>query len=572
MSRDSTATPVAYDIAFAFCVAVAVILLEGVLSINYREPLDISGDHSFLLVQARSMVDGVGFWVNPYLGFPMTENTFYFPQFEAIPKSILFLIAHLGVGPFLIIKLWYFTMLALTGAASYWAFRQFDLRPALAAVGAVAFIVSPFFYFRSVAHDYLALYLSVPFGAALAVQLATSNSTKEMLRRLRSPFAIVAAIVVAAGGLYYTFFACIFICSGSLVAASQGEWVKPVVVAVTLCAGMAMLMIVGGFGPQVIHILHASQPHRLALEQLFHGLSLADGMVPFGKVIKLRNYYDWRPSRMVGEGILDWPSTVQTLIIFASPILLFFVVARRASPGTRLAIVGVSAAYITLGIVFASRGGLGFVFNYLVSPDFRGQGRIIPYLAFFAVLISLQWTEMVLERKQVAGYAIPALLLAAMIPSVGALSAHQASVLADPAAVVHIASLKTMLAAKDRAGLTHVLELPITKWPEVSPANGFDFYNMQLPFVFDRSEPPTTWSYGASDLDLGYAQFVSAINEKADGVSARAASLGFDGILVEKQPYAPAELNRVRADLHQTGGCVLFEDAWRLLMSIKPCS
>jgi hypothetical protein len=84
----------------------------------------------------------------------------------------------------------------------------------------------------------------------------------------------------------------------------------------------------------------------------------------------------------------EWPGALVTTVILASvataPLVAF---AKPRQPSTRQTLIAMSILLISFGVVFALRGGLGFVFNFMIMPGIRAQERIIPFLSFYALVI-----------------------------------------------------------------------------------------------------------------------------------------------------------------------------------------
>jgi hypothetical protein len=167
--------------------------------------------------------------------------------------------------------------------------------------------------------------------------------------------------------------------------------------------------------------------------------------------------------------------------------------------------------------------------------------------------------------------AMACLLLASAAGSFGLASRLQSATLSDPRTRALRAGLQGMLAAKDRAGLKTVLQMPVLPWPEVLWLKaGYSPYEMQLPYVFDRLDSPTRWSYGADEQQAGFKR-LQAATASLDGVVDRARRMGFDSVLVEKRAYDPKPLAAVEAALAaQAGGtCRLFDDGAYTLYSLR---
>jgi hypothetical protein len=133
--------------------------------------------------------------------------------------------------------------------------------------------------------------------------------------------------------------------------------------------------------------------------------------------------------------------------------------------------------------------------------------------------------------------------------------------------------LKAMLAAKDAAGLTAVLQLPLLGWPEVAPQRDFAAYSHQLGYIYDRRDSRTRWSYGQVDAQPGSQAVRIAVTADRDlpGLADRARALKFDSILIEKAAYTPEELAALTGALSQRLGpsCLIHDGPMRMLFALE---
>lgn len=169
--------------------------------------------------------------------------------------------------------------------------------------------------------------------------------------------------------------------------------------------------------------------------------------------------------------------------------------------------------------------------------------------------------------------ALCAALVAGSWPAVGVIARVQRRYLDDPASARKFQSIQALLSAKDRAGLKAVLQLPALKWPEVGPQLAFDPYQHELPYILDRNDSNTRWSYGISDLQPEFGVLAAVVRpnvQDAAGLSQRAKGLGFDGILVEKSAYAaPAATSLIETIASEVGAlCSLYADESRVLFAL----
>jgi hypothetical protein len=200
----------------------------------------------------------------------------------------------------------------------------------------------------------------------------------------------------------------------------------------------------------------------------------------------------------------------------------------------------------------------------------------MPLLMFLAIFIILAASDILLQEPGWARRACVALVVGALLLS-GFASACQLIwrlkwVSADPTAQALIASFAQVEAAKDRAGLSAILQLPIISWPEAPFRNGFDPYTHHFGYIFDKRGSKTNWSYGSSDLQPGFFEMRATLRSENDpaGLAFRALKYGFDGLLIEKKPFTPTQLvnllGGIASRLPQQ--CKLFEDDARVLYDI----
>lgn len=154
------------------------LVLQGFASI---EPLSlgvIGGDNVFTLNYAKNYINGNGFRINPNLGFPGVQDNLFFPSFDFAYRLFL-----KGVGAFATEAATSYYLMYLAGACAMFAATASSLRSLgfghlISVFGSLIYVVSPYFVFRSLNHDFLALYFSAPLGATLALQIGTLPTTQ----------------------------------------------------------------------------------------------------------------------------------------------------------------------------------------------------------------------------------------------------------------------------------------------------------------------------------------------------------------------------------------------------------
>jgi hypothetical protein len=534
-----------------------------------------AGDSLFVLNFAKTYMNGDGFRINPNMGFPGVQDNAFFPSFDFSYRLVLRLIA-----PFVSNVFVAYYLLQLLGAATMFlaaafALRRLGFRHWLAIVGAIVFVVSPYYSWRILGgHDFLALYFSVPLGAALALGIGSWRPEMTVRAFAASATALVMLGIIATSGLYYAFFSMLFIAFTGLIGAAATRRVAPLVAVLISVAIVFPVLVVTGFGSALGDVISGAMPtiKRSASTQLILGLNLAEATYVFKDIKPLRwAFVDFDSVRNQLSGVVsyEWPGLFLTAIIFASPVLLAISGVVEANRSTWIKLIYISSACLVFGIIFSVNGGLAYYFNLFIAPQIRATARIMPFLAFFALVVVLAGIEMLLVAGSalytaLAVAAIAALILS-MVPSVNGFARNQ-----DANASQVVEKTRQMLAAKDRAQISAVLQLPYAQWPE-PPAfiRTFSPYSHEEAFVLDRKGSTTKWSYGAAPYQPSWTAVGNVVVQHAkSGLAPAAAGLGFDAILIEKRAYDDAEMQILRANIEADRTCKLFEDDLRVLYHI----
>ena len=582
--------------------SVGLLICGALISVRYglfRDSFDLTlvprGDNTFALGYIKSFIEGYGFRYTGALGYPGVQDNYLHPQFEFSYRLFLWLVARWIKDPFTVYAAMYVAGVAAMFVAATAALQHLRIRLGLAVLGAIVFVVSPFFFSRAFGHDFLALYFSVPLGAALALRTTDVLAKSDIGRMLREPFIAIAIVVCATSGIYYAFFTCMFLAFAATIASIVRRSWSPLLFALTVSLLMIALTAVSGIGiGGIVDALTGSiqRVRRYPTEQIMYGLRMSDVAGVIGSIPGLNRYFNEYRTLVspAGEGQFEFPGPMLTAIILASPLLLAALGAWQPATGEdddrrrRRTIIFMASACIVFGVFYAGPGGIGSVFGVFVFAAIRGTQRIIPFLSFFALVILLTFAEMVLRSsaRRAARYGIAALLIvlvAGMVPTLLP-RRHQTALVQTPAIKASVAGIRDVLRAKDVHGVTTVLQLPHVAWPEQAKIRGFDPYDHFMGFLYDVHQSKTRWSYGSTLSQPAFKTLKSTVDgHREAGLAPAATKLGFDAILVEKRAYDSSELASLRANIERdlAPSCIIHEDTVRILYLIarsangQPC-
>jgi hypothetical protein len=277
-------------------------------------------------------------------------------------------------------------------------------------------------------------------------------------------------------------------------------------------------------------------------------------------------------SGVPGEGMFpEWPGLLLTTIILAAPILLALGIFVR-DRATRLVVF--SLLLLTFGVAFSTRGGLGYIFNYVLVGPLRAQERVMPFLMFYALAALFLSIQLLWLRLRAACISLSivatAVLFFGAYPAMFALSGKQALFLNDSSSVDNFYSLQQMLKARAQANDSTTLQLPIVYWPE-NPAMGtFSGYEHQLPYIMDKQNARSRWSYGLARQQPEYQRLLTGVGEaNSTGFLTRVRGTGYDSVLVELNGYPRTEGRNLIRLFSLEGGCIIFEDEFRALIDLS---
>lgn len=551
----------------------SAVLIAGFARLSLTEAHGMSGDSLYAYAFAKNYINGYGSRINPSLGFPGVMDAAFFPSFDFSQRLILRAASWLTDDAIVAYNLMYLVGTVTLTACSLIALRAVHVPLALAMTGAVIYAISPFFVFRSLNHDFLALSYSVPLGAALSLLIA-----RQTLPDLaRSPFTWLALAAIATSGLYYAFFSSMFLALIAFAISVERRSFKPLAMAMVCVAIIVPVLLLTGFGSAVLDVIAGRVPqvHRLPYEQLMFGLNTADSVHIFRDIPLARwifNYYvSVMPVLSGANGLFEWPGPLLTAVIMASPVIALILGLSNLENVRSQRLAFLCAACLCFGLLYAQRGGLGFYFNLLVAPQIRATARIIPFLSFFAILLTLVAADGLLgghKYFKLIGWAVVAALYAAALPTVGAFGIKANALAHDKFLSDRIASVRKLLRSKDQANLTAVLQLPALPWSEIGPVRDFQPYSHQIPFVLDKAKSSTRWSYGAAPSQPAYSTVAGMVDDhKSGGLATAARSLGFDGVLIEKAAYSTEEFKMLLDALDQA--CFIYDDRDRSLLNLR---
>ena len=540
-------------------------------------PLSYNGDTLQILPLVKSTVERGfgGHWRNERLGAPGILELYDFPIVDHLHFLLIWLMSKVvpNLGP--LYNLYYLLTYPLTSLTAMLAFRQLRLSLPAAAVGGLLYAFLPYHHLRGESHYFLAAYWLVPLSLLPILAICAgdfpfyrrrSNGRYEIrLMTWGSAAIAILAAATASAGAYYAFFTCAFSAfAGAYGAFAFRKWQAVISSAV-------FIALIAAFGAinqaPAIHYQkeYGSNPVavRFSREADLYGLKIAHLVLPIddhnlGVLARLKGRYNspFRPeeneNKTAALGLLGSLGLIGLLVSLLLPIPLGW-------PSRPL------AALTAFGVLLATLGGFGSIFNLLVLAQIRAYNRISVFIAFFCLVATLSaidrflaaaWADRLGERWRVNSGTLkwvvwPAVLLVGLFDQTPHSWFRGKIVKARDGEARQFRADRRFFAAIEQAMPQHasIFCLPYTQFPE--PADRRMTYEQARGYLHTGT---LCWSYGAMKCRETDAWQIDVAFKETDEFLRRIVYRGFDGLWIDQRGYPTArdkidEINRIYAHL-----------------------
>lgn len=376
-------------IAGTAVVALCMIIMVWLLRL-YRADLEVPfGDRGDVLLNSmlvKSLVDNGWVWHNPYLGAPYGTQLLDFPFYDNLNLALLKLIATFTSNYALVLNLFFLFTFPLTALCSFLVLRNLKVSYPSALVVSLLFAFLPYHFQRGEAHLFLTAYFLIPPMTMVMVWvwIGGSGSRRFSLSRKQLVAAAIICVLVGSANSYYTFFGCYLLCVAAAVSAIRFKSRARMTCGFTLAALMFTALALNTSPTWLYAVRHGSNPsvaNRIPVQSEVYGLKMTHLLLPISahRIEFLRDFrrrYD--RTAPGGEG------TTASMGIVGDVGFIFLLGWLLCSPQgqTHRELLNALAVLTFSALLLGTMGGLGAIFNYLVSPQFRAYNRISIYIAF----------------------------------------------------------------------------------------------------------------------------------------------------------------------------------------------
>ncbi|HEY3789742.1 MAG TPA: hypothetical protein VGL71_12850, partial [Urbifossiella sp.] len=554
--------------AAAILITIAVVFTGLRLdAVTLTAPLFYDEDALLIMPMVKATLERGNHWRNERMGFPGIYELHDFPVIDHLHFAIIWLLGKFISDWVVVFNGYYLLTYPLTTFTAMFAFRRLGLTLAMAAAGGLLYCFLPYHYMRGESHYFLAAYWLVPLSwlPALAIcrgELPFFRKDETGRYRLslwrRAAFGqMVLAAATASAGAYYAFFACaIYAFVGVYQWVVMRSWKSAA--SAGLLVGIVMIAGIVNHLPTIIYVSQFernSVAERYPEEAETYGLKLAQLLLPadshnltfFGRI---KSAYQSGMRPLVNENAcatLGVIGSAGLIVLLAS--LLFS--SRKVWP------MGPLSALALFMIAFATIGGFGSLFNFLIFNQVRCLNRISIYLAFICQFAALWPIDRYLASR--TGWArrlrLPAII---MLAAIGI--ADQTPTAWFGKRITKLTQIQQDRFLDDRQFFTEieaqlsdgprnplepdapprVFTLPYMPFPEIPPLFDMNAYEHSRGYLHTHS---VVWSYGAMKNREADAWQRAIAFDPRDGQIPPHDFLrcivyrGFDGVLIDTRGF-----------------------------------
>jgi len=510
--------------------AAIVFFALGGVRWNFGVPLQFSDDALVYIAQIKTTFESGWWWVSPRQAAPSGLDALLFPSNSNIDQALVWLLRWILNSPLTATNFAWLLMIALSAASCTYVARTLQFSRAASVTAGVLFALSPYALYRNIGHFSLVTYL-VPFPAALAVHLGMGRIPAW---RTTGPL-LAGCALLGFNYVYYAFFGCFFIALGAAAGYVTTGRTRPLlaggggIALIALCTALNL-------APSLWVSVREGSPllvrEKVPAEAEVYGLKIRQLVSPVFE-------HSFPPFRAWTrrESGANYPSenenTISRLGLIGSlgfmALVGVVVVAGSRAPAPLLS----AGRLVVAGLLLATIGGFGSLFNLFVSPDIRAYNRIAPFIALFAMVAVATGID-ALD----SGRRLTARIVATLVLAIGIWDQTQAlrplALTQGPNAETYenvhqfVFALEKMVPPG-----TMVLQLPLTLYLNDSGYARMRPYDHLKPFIVSQH---LRWSYPAlSNRQFAWQEAASQL-QPAD-LAALAAGARFGLIWVDRFGY-----------------------------------
>jgi hypothetical protein len=516
--------------------------------LNLSVPMQYGGDVLLILPMVQALHEGGSHWHTDRLGAPGRQELFDFPVVDELHFTALRGLLYITDEPVAAYNLYYLLTYPLTTLTALFALRRWGLSFPAATTAAVLFALLPYHQIRGLGHYFLAAYYILPLTMHLVLALLLGR-TKLSLGNIVG--GLIICVLTGLAGAYYAYFSCALLLAAALYGSVLRRSWRPLrnalgCIAVIVAVGVALHL------PTILHHreygANTEPTQRLPEEAEIYGLKLTQLFLPIENhripmMARIRATYDTPARPLQNDNRTSTLGVVGSLGFVLGVLAVFWPKAHRG-----LRAVGFLIVFMLL---LSTVGGLGAVFNHVISPQVRAYNRISIFIAFVSLFLVMWSFDRLTRRRRylrVSRWFLGPLILTLGILDITDGNWFRSSMYGqrDRIAEKYKLDARYFREVEFTWGNAQVFQLPYIPYPETFRMVNLEGYDHARGFLHTKT---TRWSFGTMrgrEVDQWQREVATS---EVPTMLRRLVLRGFDALAVDSRGYEKDEFERLEADL-----------------------
>jgi phosphoglycerol transferase len=514
---------------------------------DLRIPFAYNGDALFNSTLIKGIIDNGWLLHNHFVGMPAGLDMYDFPHSDNFHFLIIKLITLFTSNWAFGMNLFFLLGFPLTTVSALYVFRKFNFSFPSSIVGSLLYSFLPYHFFRGEVHLFLASHYLIPLIVLVILWIfsgdlgslsydAINKGEKFKLTHNKFWLSVIICILAASSGIYYAFFSLLFLFVAGASTSFLKKKIYPLVLSGVLM-GFILLGILINVSPTLIyHYQHGKNEGIIRLPEgaEIAGMKIVQLLLPVEGhrvplLSKIKSYYN-SSAPLVNENL---SSSLGAIGSVGFLVLIIYLFCTNGNGLMRnLSLLNIS------GVLFATIGGFGSFFAFIVTPEFRSLNRLSVFIAFFslfAVVILLDRCFMKYVRPRVSSFDYYGFLFGIII--LGILDQAPRHFIPPYASMKAEYSNDSNFISAIEASVPEnsmIYQLPYVPFPENPPGYKMTDYDHFRAYLHSKT---LRWSYGAMKTRDGDLWQRWATPKPLNDSLAIISQAGFRGIYIDRYGY-----------------------------------
>lgn len=529
--------------------SLSLALLLRLWRLDLSVPLNYQGDAIFELALAKSIAsDGWIWWISD-LGAPFGFDAAAFPQNITASSAMMWLIARFTENPAVILNSYWLVSCVLTSLTCAYSLRLFSYKWPVVLVISTLYALLPYAFERNISHISLT-YIFVPIICTHCI-LVISNTDLLRLGIKYWTIVMLSSFLLGIDYVYNAFFACFFLLAAVFISVYVNRSVKPLLPGLIVVSAVLIFVAVN-FVPSAMTWMANGVPpnmgYKSAADAEHYGLKIRHVISPaiLDRYADSVNFPLENENKSARLGIILGIGYLLSVMC-----ALFYRIDRHG-------VLWISGVFVVIGTFLATIGGLGSIFNILISPDIRAYNRIIVFIAFFSAVVlggflslPAQYVgekSLTASRRWARRTVVIALLsFTLLIGLIDQGDAARSLVQRYEQDRMHVVEERDLVDRIERLfpNVDQIYQLPERPFPLDGGLNKMGVYDHGRPYLWSRQ---IRWSWPAfSHRAEAWLEKVGPLSSEMFSGNLRLS--GFNGLWLDRAAYAADDLRQVEATL-----------------------